>query len=109
VAWRPGRSPPARSGRTARAGSAAQNDPEAQLRAKALEAGLRELGWVEGRNLRLDYRWVPNADRLGAQAGELVGLAPDLIVAVGTPVVAGLLPLSRSLPIVFVGVTDQGR
>ena len=101
-----------RQDRTRRVGvlmALAQNDPEAQLRAKALEAGLRELGWVEGRNLRLDYRWVPNADRLGAQAGELVGLAPDLIVAVGTPVVAGLLPLSRSLPIVFVGVTDQGR
>jgi putative ABC transport system substrate-binding protein len=76
------------------------------VRAQAFEAGLRELGWVDGRNLRLDYRWVPNADRLRAQAGELVGLAPDLVVAVGTPVVAGLLPLSRSLPIVFVGVTD---
>jgi ABC-type uncharacterized transport system substrate-binding protein len=84
----------------------AQGDPEAQLRAQAFEAGLRALGWVEGRNLRLDYRWVPDAARLSAQASELVGLAPDLIVALGTPVVAGLLPLSRTLPIVFVGVTD---
>jgi ABC-type uncharacterized transport system substrate-binding protein len=84
----------------------AQSDPEAQLRANALEAGLRELGWVEGRNLRLDYSWVADASRLRAQASELVGLGPDLIVAVGTPVVAGLLPLSHSLPIVFVGVTD---
>jgi putative ABC transport system substrate-binding protein len=84
----------------------AQTDPEAQVRAKALEAGLRELGWVEGRNLRLDYRFVHDASQLLAQASELVGLAPHLIVAHTTPVVAGLLPLSRKLPIVFVGVTD---
>ncbi len=86
--------------------ASAQSDPEAQLRAQAFEAGLRELGWVEGRNLRLDYRFVPDAGRLRAQATELVGLAPDLIFAVATPVVAGLLPVSRALPIVFVQVTD---
>jgi ABC-type uncharacterized transport system substrate-binding protein len=84
----------------------AQNDPEAEPRMTAFEAGLRELGWVEGRNLRLDYRWVPDASRLRAQATELVGLALDLIVAVSTPMVAGLLPVSRTLPIVFVHVTD---
>ena len=98
-----------RQDRTRRVGvlmALAQDDAEAQLRARALEAGLGELGWVEGRNLRLDYRWVPDAVRLRAQASELVGLAPDLIVAAGTPMVAGLLPLSRTLPIVFVGVTD---
>src|SRR6266511_4948585 len=86
--------------------ASAQSDPEAQLRAQAFEAGLRELGWVEARNLRLDYRFVPDAGRLRAQATELVGLAPDLIFAVATPVVAGLLPVSRALPIVFVQVTD---
>ena len=84
----------------------AQSDPEAQLRPKALEAGLRELGWAEGRNLRLDYRFVPDAGRLRAQATELVALAPDLILAVATPVLGGLLPVSRALPIVFVQVTD---
>ena len=84
----------------------AQSDPEAQLRANALEAGLRELGWAEGRNLRLDYGWVADASTLRAQASELVGLAPDLILAVATPVVAGLLPVSRTLPIVFLYVTD---
>jgi ABC-type uncharacterized transport system substrate-binding protein len=84
----------------------AQNDPEAQLRVQAFETGLRELGWVEGRNLSLDRRWVPEASRLRAQATELIGLAPDLILAVTTPVVAGLLPMSRTLPIVFVQVTD---
>jgi putative tryptophan/tyrosine transport system substrate-binding protein len=84
----------------------AQTDPEAQLRVQEFEAGLRDLGWVEGRNLRLDYRWVPNISRLRAQAGELIGLAPDLIFAAQTPVVAELLPLARTLPIVFVQVTD---
>ena len=98
-----------RQDRTRRVGvlmALAQTDPEAQVRAQAFEAGLRDLGWVDGRNLRLDYRWVPDASQLHAQATELVGLVPDLIVAVGTPMVAGLLPLSRTLPIVFVGVTD---
>jgi ABC-type uncharacterized transport system substrate-binding protein len=98
-----------RQDRTRRVGvlmALAQSDPEAQLRAQALEAGLRELGWVDGRNLRLDYHWVPDASRLRAQASELVGLAPDLILAVGTPVVAGLLPLNRTVPIVFVQVMD---
>jgi ABC-type uncharacterized transport system substrate-binding protein len=98
-----------RTDRTRRVGvlmALAQSDPEAQLRTQALEAGLRDLGWAEGRNLRLDYCFVPDASRLHAQASELVGLAPDLILAVATPVVAGLLPVSRTLPIVFAYVTD---
>ncbi|MET0631055.1 MAG: ABC transporter substrate binding protein, partial [Xanthobacteraceae bacterium] len=97
------------SGQVRRVGvlmASAQRDPEAQARVRALEAGLRELGWVEGRNLRLDYRFVPDAGRLRAQATELVALAPDLILAVATPVLAGLLPVSGALPIVFVQVTD---
>jgi putative ABC transport system substrate-binding protein len=99
----------ARSDRTRRVGvlmALAQTDPEAQVRAQAFEAGLRDLGWVDGRNLRLEYRWVPDASRLHAQANELVGLAPDLILAPTTPVMAGLLPVSGTLPIVFVLVTD---
>jgi ABC-type uncharacterized transport system substrate-binding protein len=98
-----------RTDRTRRVGvlmALAQNDPEALLRTQALEAGLRDLGWVEGRNLRLDYCFVPDASRLQAQASELVGLAPDLILAVATPIVAGLLPVSRTVPIVFAYVTD---
>jgi ABC-type uncharacterized transport system substrate-binding protein len=97
------------SGQVRRVGvmiASAQSDPEAQLRVRSFEAGLRELGWVEGRNLRLDYRFVPEAGRLRDQATELVGLAPDVILAVATPVVAGLLPVSRNVPIVFAQVTD---
>jgi putative ABC transport system substrate-binding protein len=84
----------------------APSDPEAQLRVKAFEAGLRELGWTEGRNLRLEYRWAPgDATLLHSQATELVGLAPDLILATSTPVLAALRQ-GTSLPIVFVQVTD---
>jgi len=84
----------------------APDDPEAQLRIKAFEAGLRELGWTEGRNLRLEYRWaVGDAALLRKQATELVGLAPDLILATSTPVLAALRQ-EKTLPIVFVQVTD---
>jgi putative ABC transport system substrate-binding protein len=84
----------------------APSDPEAQPRVKAFEAGLRELGWTEGRNLRLEYRWASgDATLLRSQATELVGLAPDLILATSTPVLAALRQGSP-LPIVFVQVTD---
>ena len=84
----------------------APDDPEAQLRVKAFEAGLRELGWTEGRNLRLEYRWAAgDAALLRKQATELVGLAPDLILATSTPVLAALRQ-ENPLPIVFVQVTD---
>ena len=84
----------------------APSDPESQLRVKAFEAGLRELGWTEGRNLRLEYRWAPgDAALLHSQATELVGLAPDLILATSTPVL-GALRQGNPLPIVFVQVTD---
>ena len=84
----------------------APDDPEAQLRVKAFEAGLRELGWTEGRNLRLEYRGAAgDAALLRKQATELVGLAPDLILATSTPVLAALRQ-ENPLPIVFVQVTD---
>ena len=84
----------------------APSDPKSQLRVKAFEAGLRELGWTEGRNLRLEYRWAPgDATLLHSQATELVGLAPDLILATSTPVL-GALRQGNPLPIVFVQVTD---
>ena len=82
------------------------SDPESELRVRAFEAGLRELGWTEGRNMRLEYRWAPgDATLLHSQATELVGLAPDLILATSTPVL-GALQQGNPLPIVFVQVTD---
>jgi putative ABC transport system substrate-binding protein len=82
------------------------SDPEVEMRVKAFEAGLRELGWAEGRNVRLEYRWAPRDDNLlRSQATELVSLGPDVILASSTPVVAALPPGTR-VPIVFVQVTD---
>ena len=83
------------------------SDPEAQLRVNALEAGLLDLGWVEGRNLHIDYRWAPgDANALRAQAVELINSIPDLILAHSTPVVAALRQDGLAVPIVFVQVTD---
>jgi len=85
----------------------APSDPEAQLRAGAIENGLRDLGWAQGRNLHIDYRWAPGeASVLGTQAAELVASAPDVIVAVATPTLTALHEHTRTLPIVFVQVTD---
>jgi putative ABC transport system substrate-binding protein len=85
----------------------AANDPEGQRRAATFEAGLRELGWAEGRNLRTDYRWAPDdPDRLRSAAAELVAMSPDLILATSTPVLAALRQVNTTLPIVFVQVTD---
>jgi putative ABC transport system substrate-binding protein len=87
--------------------SFAASDPEAQLRIAALERGMRELGWVEGRNLRTDYRWATeDADTLRRQAGELIRTAPDLILANSTPVTVALQEQGGSVPVVFAQVTD---
>jgi len=84
----------------------APSDPEAEMRVKAFETGLRELGWVEGRNMRLEYRWAPrDPSLLLSHATELIGLGPDVILATGTPVVAALRQ-GNPPPVVFVQVTD---
>jgi putative tryptophan/tyrosine transport system substrate-binding protein len=86
------------------------NDAPTQSRVRALELGLLELGWSDGRNLRIEYRWAEGSpDRIRAFAKELVDLAPDLIVAELTPVVAALMQHTRTIPIVFVAVSDPIR
>ena len=87
--------------------SFAASDPESQMRLAAFEKGLQELGWVEGRNLRTEYRFAPGGgDLLRSHAAELVRMAPDLILANSTPVMAALQEQRPTLPIVFVQVTD---
>jgi putative ABC transport system substrate-binding protein len=86
--------------------SFAANDSEAQLRVAALEKGLRDLGWLEGRNLHIEYRWADGPNVLPAHAAELVRMAPDLILANSTPVMAALQRERPTLPIVFTQVTD---
>jgi len=83
------------------------DNPEGQAAVAAFRQALQQLGWSDGRNIRIDMRWgVNDVDRDRRDAAELVTLAPDVILASGTPSVAALQHASRSLPIVFVGVTD---
>jgi putative ABC transport system substrate-binding protein len=85
----------------------AANDPEAHQRVSAFRQRLQELGWTEGRNVRIDYHWAPgDTARVRAQAAELVSLKPDVIVGVSTPVVVALRAETRTIPILFVQVVD---
>jgi putative ABC transport system substrate-binding protein len=85
----------------------ADNDPVAELRASALLEGLNMLGWVEGRNLKLDYRFgAADPNRLRAYAKELVGLNPDVIVTGAAPATKAVQQLTQTIPIVFVEVTN---
>ena len=86
--------------------SFAVNDPEGLSRAAALENGLRKLGWIKGHNLRIEYRWAGNPEVLRTDAAELAGMAPDLILANSTPVMAVLREQRHTIPIVFTQVTD---
>ena len=85
----------------------AETDPQVPFRHARLQDGLQKSGWVEGHNVQIDYRFAAaNPDRIRDHAAELVGLAPDVVVGQSTPVLEALLKLTRSLPIVFVEVSD---
>ena len=85
----------------------AATDPSLKLELAAFVRQLQELGWVEGRNLRIDYRWAAgDADRMQAFAKELVALQPEVIFCRSTPVTAALLKQTRAIPIVFTLVSD---
>jgi len=87
--------------------SRAADDPEGRARLAVFAQGLRELGWTEGRNVRIDYRWAAaNADRYRTYAAELVALAPDVILASASASVTALQQTTRTVPIVFVNVID---
>ena len=84
-----------------------ESDIEAQSMAAALHRGLRELGWVNGRNLQVDHRWgAGNPERIAAFAKELVALKPEVIVAHTTPSVIALSRETNTVPLVFVQVSD---
>jgi putative tryptophan/tyrosine transport system substrate-binding protein len=83
------------------------NDAEGQARIRALLRGLQALGWAVGHNLRIEYRWAGgDADLMRAYAKELVAMTPDVILASGTPASTALNRETRSIPVVFVQVTD---
>lgn len=84
-----------------------QDEAEDRVRFALLREALAKLGWTEGRNLRLDIRYsASDPDRIKAYAAELVSLAPDVLFGISTPVLEALLKQTRSVPIVFAGVSD---
>ena len=85
----------------------ASDDAEEQARLAAFHQGLQQLGWTVGGNVQIDYRWgAGNADRIRTFAAELVALAPDVILSAGSPSVAAFQQVTRTVPVVFVGVVD---
>ena len=86
---------------------AAGDDAERRARASALSQGLKELGWTEGRNIDIDYRWFEgDAARAKANAEELVNQKPDVIIAASTLGLAAIRNETPTIPIVFVVVGD---
>jgi len=85
----------------------ATDDQEMQARLAAFRQALQQLGWTDGRNVRIDTRWgVANADDIRKYAAELVALAPDVILAGGNAPVERLIQATRTVPIVFAIVLD---
>jgi putative ABC transport system substrate-binding protein len=87
--------------------NAAADDPEGRARLAAFLQELQQLGWTDGRNVRIDTRWgAGDAERFRRYAAELVALAPDVILAAGSPVMGALQQATRTVPIVFALVAD---
>jgi putative tryptophan/tyrosine transport system substrate-binding protein len=86
----------------------AADDREMTARLTAFRQGLERLGWSEGRNVRIDYRFAPapSADQAQTLAKELIALQPDVVLAQGTPITAAFQRESRTVPIVFFFVND---
>src|SRR5215467_9622646 len=85
----------------------AADEPQARSNVAALQRGLSKLGWSQGSNLAIDYRWAPDDPVLVWKfAKELVELQPEVIVAHSAPVVATLLGQTRNIPIVFMSISD---
>jgi putative tryptophan/tyrosine transport system substrate-binding protein len=84
----------------------ADGDPDTKVRLVGLQQGLEKLGWSEGRNVRIDYRFAPAGTRAQELAKELVALQPDVVLCMSTPVTSALQRETRTIPIVFVAVVD---
>jgi ABC-type uncharacterized transport system substrate-binding protein len=84
-----------------------ERDPETQLRVGALREGLQKLGWVEGGNLRIEYRWGRgSSERTRTYAAELVALKPDVVFGAPTSAALALYRETRTIPVVFAQVAD---
>src|SRR5262245_35186307 len=87
--------------------ASAETDPESPSRVAAFQQGLAMVGWITGQNVRIDYRWAAGEPtRMQVMARELVDLQPDVILASTTPSTAALMRETRTIPIVFVVVSD---
>ena len=85
----------------------AEGDPEGKARIAAFQHALQQLGWTDGRNVRINYRWAAgDAGRFHRYAEELLALAPDIVLASATPSIQALQEATRTVPIVFVNVAD---
>jgi len=83
------------------------DDREGQERVAVFQEELLKLGWTEGRNVQIDYRWTGgDADRMRTYVAELVQTMPDVILANGSPIVAALRQETRTIPVVFAAVMD---
>ena len=81
--------------------------PEQQTNFTAFQQALQQLGWTDGRNVRINIRWAEGDPRkIRKHAGELVALAPDVIVATGNAGMTPLLQATRTVPIVFNNIAD---
>ena len=84
-----------------------ENEPWAKTDVSGFTQALAGLGWTDGRNVRMDLRWWgDDINRIPAIAQELVGLQPDIILALGTLATAALQRETRTIPIVFAGLSD---
>src|SRR2546423_6567146 len=86
--------------------SLAEDDPESVARRAALEKGLKELGWISGGNIRIDYRWANDPELIRKFAAELIALTPDVILTSGSVVAGSVVRATLSIPIVFLQVID---
>jgi putative ABC transport system substrate-binding protein len=88
-------------------GGPSPDDPDAQANIAAFLQALQQLGWTDGRNLRIEYRWgLGNPADIRKSAEELAALTPDVILSTGTASLAPLLQATRTVPIVFNNVAD---
>ena len=84
-----------------------ENDPQGQLRATAFQEGLQKLGWIAGRTVQIDFQWgFGDADWIRSVAAKLLQLAPDVILANGTPAAKTMQQASRAVPVIFIAGSD---
>jgi len=85
------------------------DDAESQRRRQAIRTALQQLGWIDSRNIRLEFRFSTDAAQSRAVASEIAAIAPDVIVAATAPVLAVAHRQTKTIPIVFMQVTDPGQ